>query len=143
MLNKEKYAKEIVEIAINSGELGVVNNKPVNCDEIECSECDFACKKCNENVLKWANSEYIEQPKLTPEERRFCEYIKNGYVARDKNEGIYWYKEKPMKDASEWDSVGYAIWMKTLPDTPQFEFIKWTDEEPWAVEDLLKLEVEE
>ena len=51
--------------------------------------------------------------------------------------------EKPMKDASEWDSVGYAIWMKTLPDTPQFEFIKWTDEEPWAVEDLLKLEVEE
>ncbi len=24
-----------------------------------------------------------------------------------------------------------------------FEFIEWEDEEPWAVEDLLKLEVEE
>lgn len=143
MLNKEKYAEELLEILLNCGGLGVVNQKPVNCDEIECIDCDFYKKPCGTEIRKWANSEYIEPPKLTSEERRFCEYIKTGYIVRDKSDECYWHKEKPNKYSDEWYCYGNVLRLECLPGIPQFEFIKWTDEGPWAVEDLLKLEVTE
>lgn len=63
MLNKEKFAKEIVEIAINgnSNKIAVVDGKPCICGNTMCHDCDFfnggtCIKKLNE----WANSEYKE-----------------------------------------------------------------------------------
>lgn len=143
MLNKEKNASEIVEIAIEGGSVGMVNGKLVPCGEIECPECDWFKFDCYEELKKWANSEYIEPPKLTSEERRFCEYIKTGYIVRDKSDECYWHKEKPNKYSDEWYCYGNVLRLECLPGIPQFEFIKWTDEGPWAVEDLLKLEVTE
>lgn len=64
MLNKEKYAQEIVEIAINGNSIAIVNNKPCSCDNIEwCSNCDLirGCNSCDELLKQWANSEYKEK----------------------------------------------------------------------------------
>ncbi|MED9949706.1 MAG: hypothetical protein ACLTT3_03100 [Roseburia faecis] len=31
-----------------------------SCDNLLCKDCDFGYSDCNEKILKWANSEYVE-----------------------------------------------------------------------------------
>ena len=63
VLNKEKYAKEIVELATNGiGSIAIVNDKPCCCGEdTSCSRCDLMYGDCDELLKKWANSEYKER----------------------------------------------------------------------------------
>ena len=64
MLNREKYAKEIIEIACNGGNIAVVNGKLENCRKTQCNECNFnggTIRDCEIKTRKWANSEYVEQ----------------------------------------------------------------------------------
>lgn len=66
MLNKEKYAKEIVEIACNRQCFGMMNGILCPCDTIRrCKYCDFCDMEnkipCTENIKNWANSEYKER----------------------------------------------------------------------------------
>lgn len=65
MLNKEKYAKEIIDIACNGESLGKYRGNLCPCCTIDCSDCDFSfnsdCSNCNERILEWANSEYKER----------------------------------------------------------------------------------
>ena len=66
MLNREKYAKEIIELATNTALFGLKNGKPAICKEIKCEECDFyesdSCKGSMYNFREWLNSEYVEPP---------------------------------------------------------------------------------
>ena len=62
MLNREKYAKEILDIACKGDKIAVRNGKITSCDDILCKDCDFGYSDCNEEILKWANSEYVEPP---------------------------------------------------------------------------------
>ncbi len=58
MLNKEKFAKEIIEIATTRENIGVTNGKPCVCKNISCDDCDFHIVTCTKELEKWANSEY-------------------------------------------------------------------------------------
>lgn len=63
MLNREKYAKEIIEIACNGGNIAVVNGKLENCRKTQRNECNFnggTIRDCEIKTRKWANSEYVE-----------------------------------------------------------------------------------
>lgn len=63
MLNREKYAKEIIEIACNGGNIAVVNGKLENCRKTQCNECNFnggTIRDCERKTREWANSEYVE-----------------------------------------------------------------------------------
>ena len=62
MLNREKYAKEILDIACKGDKIAVRNGKITSCDDLLCKDCDFGYSNCNEKILKWANSEYVEPP---------------------------------------------------------------------------------
>ena len=62
MLNREKYAKEILDIACKGDKIAVRNGKITSCDNLLCKDCDFGYSNCNEKILKWANSEYVEPP---------------------------------------------------------------------------------
>ena len=67
MLNREKFAEEIIDIACRGQRIAVVNRKPTTCyDIINCKECIFYNndnRRCNDNAIKeWANSEYVEPP---------------------------------------------------------------------------------
>ena len=62
MLNREKYAKEILDIACKGDKIAVRNGKMTSCDNLLCKDCDFGYSDCNEKILKWANSEYVEPP---------------------------------------------------------------------------------
>ena len=60
MTNKEKYGNEIIELACKGDKIEVRNGKMTSCDNLLCKDCDFGYSDCNEKILKWANSEYVE-----------------------------------------------------------------------------------
>ena len=64
MLNKEKYAKEILDIVCQDGTIpAVVNNVPIKCtDALDCYDCKFYYNDdCINAFIKWANSKYKER----------------------------------------------------------------------------------
>ena len=61
MLNKEKYAKEILNIACEGHSIAMIDGKLRQCSGASCSKCDFNSNiNCRKNVNEWANSEYIK-----------------------------------------------------------------------------------
>ena len=62
MLNREKYAKEILDIACKGDKIAVRNGKITSCGDLLCKDCDFGYSDCHGKTLKWANSEYVEPP---------------------------------------------------------------------------------
>lgn len=72
MLNREKFAKEILDNACEGGGFSKVLDEIKNCRNTPCSTCDFyepcnlydlcalETKKCVQNLKEWANSEYVE-----------------------------------------------------------------------------------
>lgn len=62
MLNREKYAKEIIDIETLS-RFALKNGRPVQCCDIHCAECDFHCSSdCETEAVRWLNAEYAEPP---------------------------------------------------------------------------------
>lgn len=105
--------------------------------------CIKTCADCIEGFLEYLAQEHIEQPKLTKRERAFCEAFKTGWIAKDESDVVCWYANPPIKGDGMWIETGVPV--KTEMQIPIdfwfFDFIKWSDEEPWAVADLLKLDV--
>ena len=61
MKNKEKFAKEIVEIAVTGTSVAMRDGVLRECRGLCCSQCDFISGgKCDEKIKEWAESEYIE-----------------------------------------------------------------------------------
>ena len=63
MLNKEKYAKEIAELAVNNETIALKDNKPISCRKIKCNDCEknvpgYGCSM--KKLMEWANSKYKE-----------------------------------------------------------------------------------
>ena len=62
MLNKEKYAKEILDISCDGYGIAKQNGHLQSCRYTACSKCDFNTTLCcPEEIRKWANSEYKER----------------------------------------------------------------------------------
>ena len=63
MKNREKYADEIIDIAVMS-KLALKDGKPVPGINMRCSECGFlsANHSCGHNVREWLDSEYVAPP---------------------------------------------------------------------------------
>jgi hypothetical protein len=148
MTNYEYFKDEIIELLVSGREMAVEDDKPIACKDTSCCRCDLYGKNpplisCEPAVKAWLNAEHIEKPKLTKKERMFCELYGIGWIAMDADGTIWWHNNKPSNNGCAWISSGrsYAN-ISTLPDI-NFSFITWDDEEPWSVEDLLKLEVEE
>ena len=67
MTNKEKYAKEILDIACTGDHVAMrkSDNVIVGCGKLGCLDCAFNTHGkgyCNDEIEKWANSEYVEPP---------------------------------------------------------------------------------
>ena len=61
MKNKEKFAKEIIEIAVTGTSVAMCNGVLRECSGLYCSQCDFYLdRECDEKIKEWAESEYIE-----------------------------------------------------------------------------------
>ena len=143
MTNFEYYKEEILNIINDGNSLGVCKGKPVKCTSIECSECISSDEQgCDKGIYPWLYAEHKEQPKLTKKERQFCELVETGWISRCKNGNLCIYSRKPTKLTNCWFS-NYDNYADLTLFKLDFSFITWDDAEPWSVEDLLKLEVEE
>lgn len=149
MKNKEKFAKEIIELACNGCIIAVskYTRKPVNCDNILCDDCAFSDEVgCNIALREWAESEYIEKPVISKRDKAFLEYIGEEckFIARDENGELFVYIEEPHKLVYSWIVDCYENVICEI-DTFNIDLpmIKWEDCKPWLIEDLKKLEVVE
>ena len=146
MTNKEKFAKEILEIACSGDSIAVIkkSGRIVPCDANRCSLCLFRGCDCKENTKEWAESEYVEKPVISKRDRAFLEYIREEYkfAARDKNGKLFVYNSKPYKNRDFiWYDGGLLRSSYHLYYNVDFPMIKWEDSEPWKIEDLKKLKV--
>ena len=142
--NFEFYKDEILEI-VENGSVAVDYGEPIACSDASCANCLFNSNGgCYQHrmLFNWLYAEHIEAPKLTKRERAFCEAVQTGWIARDKDKLLCWFPDnvEVHKDSIMWNAT-HCLFMSLLK--LPFAFIKWEDEKPWAVEDLLKLEVME
>lgn len=146
MKNKEKFAKEIVELACNGDSIAIIkeNGRIVSCDGTKCSLCLFRDYDCKEKTREWAESEYIEKPVISKRDRAFLDYLNCSYkyIARDMCGELCVYFSKPQKMIDYWESAGEIINMLRMFNI-DFPMIKWEDCNPWLIEDLKKLDVVE
>lgn len=146
MKNKEKYAKEIMNIACSGSRIAVMkrSGRIVPCDGILCSVCLFS-SDCRKNIKDWSESEYIEKPVISKKDRAFLDYLSENieYIVRDPSGALYIYTRKPYKQIDCWSSstceTEKSWWMFNV----DFPMVKWSDKKPWLIEDLKKLEVVE
>lgn len=131
MLNVEKYSEYIAKTIYDCK-----NDDETNCDYCECGEM---CSQLYsvEQIKKWLFEKW--KPHLTKDEKVILRNADKSYkyIARDKGGQIYIYKQQPEKFDDVWSGLGkgYAGFeaFKHL-----FQFIKFEDEEPYNIEELLK-----
>ena len=143
MTNRERYTKEILDIVCSGDGFAVRKDdkRLIACAKISCNDCYLnSTEGCNEATYKWADAEYIEPMKISKKDRSFLDYLKLcKYIARDDNGNLYAYASMPIKLSICW---GTATDCKSLVKLDiDFPMVKWSDAEPWKIEDLKELEV--
>lgn len=64
MKNRERYEKEILEIACAGERISIKDGKLVACSASHCGDCEFGnpAGGCEDNIKHWCESEYVEPP---------------------------------------------------------------------------------
>lgn len=99
------------------------------CGVVTCSEC---LRLSLMNLLE----EYKEPIKLTKFEYEYLKIAKENefsFIARDKNGTLFLYAGKPFKCENVWSYRGNVL----IIFIELFEFVKWEDEEPYNIDELL------
>lgn len=147
MKNKEKYAKEIIEIACSGSSIAITKESGciVSCHETFCIDCLFCHDDCKGKVREWAESECIEKPVISKRDKAFLECIGEGikYITRNMDGFLFIYVIKPHKLIDCWESGGIESNKSLEFFKVNLPMVKWSDKEPWLIEDLKKLEVVE
>lgn len=147
MKNREKFAKEILDIACKGNHFGVTKaGEIISCPETDCAKCLFNDDiDCDISLEQWSESEYVEKNTITSRENKFLDVLlpKWKYIARDSNNSLFIYPIKPIRFGTCWMVKNDYNVYKIAKDVygNMFNFIRWEDEEPWSIEDLKKLEV--
>lgn len=154
MTNFEYWKDDILKITEKGSFFGAVyGGGVIRCSNLPCSECIFKTPNgdCTRMRYDWLYAEHVDKPALTKKERMFCELVGTGYIARDGDGKIFYYKHMPARydspiSGNYWSTVEQDMTLDIhIIDCLRngFEFIKGTDMEVWDVEELLKLEVRE
>ena len=128
--DRVKQEMRIEDVAIFGGLPCKIIHKLKN--EENCS--DRACTECQ----KWLAEEYVEPVVLTDVERVILQNVDKQYkyIARDKDGEISFFTDKPYKMTGDYwgntNKTGRIIFNNL------FQFIKWEDEAPYEIAELLK-----
>lgn len=142
MLNAERFKKEILEKS------NVVFDFSISKDRHTIEKCLGVCKDCffheagnhcSNIKVKWLLSKCKEPIKLSRFEhdvlKHLLEKTQYRFIVREKSDNIYIYKRKPKKGIGAWDSSTGMLNLNVFINL--FPFIKWEDEEPISIEDVL------
>lgn len=147
MKNKEKYAKEIIEISCKYGAVNERTGELKGCSEIKCKDCllrNGNKGSCEKEMKAWLEQECIEKPVISKMDRSFLDCLRDRwkYMARDNISNIvYAFTEIPEK--SKFGHFAYTGEARRISSdfNVVFPMVKWSDDSPWLIEDLKKLEV--
>ena len=128
MLNREKYAKEILDVVCSGHCFDKVDGKITECGRTDCDECDFGDSFiCMAKAMEWANSEYVEPPvdwsKVAVDTPILVKDVKSGewnrgYFAMYENGTVFtWYH-----GATSWSAEGES-------DIASWKFAKLAESE--------------
>lgn len=116
MTNREKYAEQIIDMALNDIEIAVdKEGRLCDCNEIDCNDCMFCIPGCREKLKEWAEQEYVEptvdwskvhvDTKILVRDSENKEWIKR-YFARYENNIVFaWYNGCTSYSADGCDNV--------------------------------------
>ena len=84
-----------------------------------------------------------EEPTITEDEKTILRNLLGKYewIARDESDVLYIYHNKPKKKEFTWVVESGSRCLDLFDHL--FKMVQWEDDEPWKVEDLLKLDVKE
>lgn len=151
MKNKEKYMTEIIDAYLDGKTIAVkADGKPCICQKTSCKECIFydgTNPYCRDRIRTWANSEYIERPVISKNDRSFLDYIGNTYkyIVRDRDGKLFVCK-KVYTVNDEWFTRGCVAgsdYTYISGFEVQFPMVKHISSTVWSIKDLKKLEVVE
>lgn len=145
MLNAEKYKDELKSLndadKLWCSAFDKHNMKFGSCLNVKCENCAFSGGKgCNNSRYNWILSEYIEHIEVSEFEYNILKYLadetRHMYIARNKNGNLYVFDVEPTKDKH------YNCWSSSCTHVAVifnklFQFIKWSDEKPYAIKDIL------
>lgn len=137
MKNKDKYLEDFVRKSLIEEDGGIHFMKEHGIsDYFDNNEPMIVCIG---KLLAWFEEEYQEPITLTDDEKVVLKNINKDYkwVARDNNENLYVYVEKPIRVVyeGEWTDRHRFITIDAFKHL--FKFIKWEDEEAWEIDKLL------
>lgn len=139
MKNYEKYNIDSLGINRCSRMYEKIFEKNCDCDGLECGDCPL---ESLEKFYKWSQEEYFEPPKLTHDEYVILKNLDSKWkwiVRHDNGKNLWLFVNRPTKE-------GYCIWVDLEEyDDEQFDlfnrlfqFIKWEDEEPYSIQQLIE-----
>ena len=114
-----------------------IRNFDENLNIIDCDNGLDIMKVYNDYTCKELLWERKEAPKLNEDEKAILKVLLNEkykWIARDKNDWLYVYASKPKKGITIWENTGSPM----MPFVHLFNFIKWEDNEPYLIEELLE-----
>lgn len=138
MKNWEFYEEEIKKYKLA---FAMKDNQMYNCASTPCEKCIFdmgeSCT-CDIAKVKWLYQECKEPVVLTDDEKALCKLLGRGWIARDKDDTLWWYIDKPptksTNEGNAWHNIGgLCAMIHSIFPQCKFNFIKWEDEEPWEV----------
>ena len=149
MINAEKYKNELLKV-INENEQDFIafddrDNSVKNCTTMVCKDCKFTRTKakalCTQTKLKWLLSEYKEPIKLSRFEYDILKYLSDNtrymYIVRDSDGNIFLHDVEPKKSKSGPWWVGRNVHGMVMFNK-LFQFVKFEDEEPRSIKEVLK-----
>ena len=108
-------------------------------DKSFCGQCIFKepCHNSNVDVEEWLFSEYKEPIKLSHDEYVILKNIHEEYkyISRDKFGDLEVFTSIPAKQELSWYGVGKGGCLFTFKHL--FQFIQWSDEEPYEIAQLI------
>ena len=149
MLNAEKFKDELLEILSENRyiEVDKSNRKIRKCTGNNCPKCMFGITalgkgrdSCSIAAMLWLLSEYREPIKLSKLEYDILKYLSDNtrhmYIARNKDGNLFLYDTEPVKNkVNDWWSGRNIHGM--LAFNKLFQFVKWEDEKPTSIKDVL------
>ena len=144
MTNFEKYHQEIIEHRYTA----VKHGRLTHCCKTDCRECELQCEDEPPVIamIKWFAKEYKPpKPTLTKRQRLLCELLNDGWIARDLKGALWYYPVVPTKYEYTWNNyrTDKPVGCIDTDVFPDFPFIRWEDEKPHSVKEMLTWEVEE
>ena len=152
MMNIEKYMDDILKIKNCNFGFTERDRKIVECGARFCDECLFDQKNrkvdepsCNVAKMKWLIKEPIKLNRLEYEILKWLEKEGYKFIFRNPNNDLMAHNNAPKKVFNGWaNENSFNCWVsenqyKTLLSFNElFKFIKWEDEEPTSIDELLK-----